>query len=71
MPISKSYARFKNGNKEHNQWVNVLQHVQYSENIYHQRGITSTRYSVHFGVTPPDFRLDMSLSREAVPPLET
>ena len=49
----------------------MLHYVQYSKNISHHRGINATPYSVHFGRTPPDISVDMSLPREAVLPLET
>ena len=47
------YARLKNENKEPNQWVGVLHHVQYSKNISHHRGINATPYSVHLGEHRP------------------
>ena len=65
------YARLKDENKEHNQWVGVLHYVQYSKNISYHRGINATPYSVHFGRAPPDISIDMSLPREVVLPLET
>ena len=65
------HARLKDENKEDNQWVSVLHYVQYSKNISRHRGINATPYSVHFGRTPPDISIDMSLPREAVLPLET
>ena len=39
----------------------VTHYVQYSKNISHHRGINATPYSVHFGGTPPDISIDMSL----------
>ena len=39
----------------------VTHYVQYSKNISHHRGINATPYSVHFGRTPPDISIDMSL----------
>ena len=55
----------------HNQLVSVLYYVQYSKNISHHRRINVTPYSVHFGRTPPDISVDMSLPRVAALPLET
>ena len=49
----------------------MLHYVQYSKNISHHRSINATPYSVHFGRTPPDISVDMSLPREAVLLLET
>ena len=49
----------------------MLHYVQYSKNISHHWGINATPYSVHFGRTPPDISVDMSLPREAGLPLET
>ena len=65
------YDRLKDEDKEHNQWVGVLHHVQYSKNISYHRGINPTPYSVHFGRAPPDISIDMSPPREVVLPLET
>ena len=60
-------------NREHNmrECVSVLHYVQYSKNISHHRGINATPCSVHFGRTPLDISVNMSLPREAVQPLET
>ena len=65
------YARLKDENKEHNQWVGVLHYVQYSKDISSHRGINATPYAVHFGRTPPEISVDMSLPREVVLPFET
>ena len=49
----------------------MLHYIQYYKNISHHRGINATPYSVHFGRTPLDISVDMSLPREAVLLLET
>ena len=57
--------------KNRTSWVSILHYVQYSKNISNHHGNNATPYSVHFGRTPPDLSVDMSLPREVVQPLET
>ena len=58
------FACLKDENKEHNKSVSVLHYIQYSKKISHHRGINATPYSMHFGRTPPDISIVMSLPRE-------
>ena len=65
------YSRLKDVKNEYNQWVSELPFIQYYKDNAKHSDISGTPYCVHFGRSPADLSMDLTLPKEVVERLET